>query len=110
MNMNLVYTDSAKEDLKAIFNYIAFDLSSPNTAEKILEGIFCEIRALEESPELFPLYRDNPWRDLGIRSFPVKNYVMFYIADMKTNTVSILRVMYGGRDMNKQLEENPGLN
>ena len=36
---------------------------------------------------------------------PVKNYLVFYTVKEETETVSIARIMYAGRDISKQLEE-----
>lgn len=37
--------------------------------------------------------------------FPVDNYLVFYLPDETENTVSIVRIMYGGRDISRQLDE-----
>ena len=34
----------------------------------------------------------------------VDNYLVFYISDAVTQTVSVIRVMYGGRDIGSQLD------
>ncbi len=34
---------------------------------------------------------------------PVDNYLVFYIPDLDKEIVSVLRVMYGGRDVAAQL-------
>ena len=47
--------------------------------------------------------KDEPWYSQGVRFMPVKNYLVFYT--VKNETVSIARIMYGGRDISKQLEE-----
>ena len=103
--MRLEYTEAAKNDLKAIFNYISFDLIAPDAAERIVGRILSAIRSLQDSPEMYQLYRDNPWHDLGVRSFPVKNYVVFYRFKKEESLVTVIRIMYGGRDVSKQLEE-----
>lgn len=36
---------------------------------------------------------------------PVGNYVVFYIPDKNKAEVSVLRVMYGGMDIDEQLEK-----
>lgn len=40
---------------------------------------------------------------------PVDNFVVLYIPDEETCVVTIVRVLYGGRDIDKQLEESTGL-
>ena len=52
------------------------------------------------------LYRDEPWHCCGLRFLPVDNYIILYLPDEEKEVVSIVRIMYGGRDISKQLEEN----
>ena len=56
-------------------------------------------------PERKSLYRDEPWHSRGIRFITVKNYMVFYTVNKDTETVSIVRIMYGARDLSRQLEE-----
>lgn len=37
---------------------------------------------------------------------PVDNYLVFYITDREAQTVNIIRVMYGGRDIDTQLDKH----
>ena len=78
MNMKIVYTYSARKDLRDIYEYIAHTLLAPETARSLIEKIMSELRSLEKSPERNPLYRDEPWRSHGVRFLPVKNYLVFY--------------------------------
>ena len=34
---------------------------------------------------------------------PVDNYLVFYVPNHKKQTVTVMRVMYGGRDIDRQL-------
>ncbi len=63
-----------------------------------------EIRSLEEMPMRYRLY-DEPWRSQGLRFFPVNNYLVFYITNETERSVTIVRIMYGGRDISRQLSE-----
>ncbi len=45
------------------------------------------------------------WRSRGLRIMPVDNYCELYISDEKKAVVTIIRVMYGGRDMDVQLNK-----
>ena len=82
---------------------LAFTLLVPDTARSLTDKIMADIRSLEKFPERNPLYKDEPWYSQGVRFMPVKNYLVFYT--VKNETVSIARIMYGGRDISKQLEE-----
>ena len=105
MNMKIVYTYSARKDLRDIYEYIAHTLLAPETARSLIEKIMSEVRFLEESPERNPLCRDEPWHSHGVRFLPVKNYLVFYTVRMDIETVSIVRIMYGGCDISRQLHE-----
>lgn len=60
---------------------------------------------MEEFPERNPLYRDEPWYNQGVRFLSVKNYLIFYTVKSDNEIVSIVRIMYGGRDITRQLEK-----
>ena len=105
MSMKIVYTHTARGDLKEIYAYIADILMAPKTAHSLIERIMAEARSLEEFPARNPLYREDPWHSQGVRFLAVKNYLVFYTVKAEIETVSIARIMYGGRDINRQLEE-----
>ena len=105
MKYRVFYTESAKQDLKDIFRYISCDLVEPEIAAKLTQRIMKEIRFLDEMPLRYRLYDEEPWRSRGLRSFPVSNYLVFYIADERAVTVKVVRIMYGGRDIRRQLSE-----
>lgn len=42
---------------------------------------------------------------LTFYSQTVGNYIVFYTADKAAGTVSVARIMYGGRDIRRQLED-----
>ena len=105
MSMNIVYTHTARQDLREIYDYIASTLLVPDTARSLTDKIMADIRSLEKFPERNPLYKDEPWHSRGVRFMPVKNYLVFYTVMNETETVSIARIMYGGRDISRQLEE-----
>ena len=103
--MRIVYTQTARQDLRGIYEYIAYTLLVPKTARDLTEQIMSAVRSLEEFPERNPLYRDESWHSQGVRFLPVKNYLVFYTVNAETETVSVARIMYGGRDISRQLEE-----
>ena len=103
--MKIVYTYAARSDLLDIYDYIAHTLLVPQTARDLIDRIMAEVRTLEEFPERNPLYKDEPWCSQGVRFLPVKNYLIFYTVKPETETVSIARIMYSGRDISLQLEE-----
>lgn len=105
MSFEVEYTARARQDLRNIYEYIAYDLLASETAVRQTQRIMKEIGALNEMPMRYRLYDDEPWHSQGVRFFPVNNYLVFYMSDETKNTVHIVRIIYGGRDIKKQLSE-----
>ena len=63
------------------------------------------VRSLESMPERNPLYKNEPWHSQGVHFVPVRNYLVFYTINSNTETVSILRIMFGGQHISLQLDE-----
>lgn len=97
-------TSRAETDLRDIYGYIAYELLSPPTAARQLQRLEEEILSLYQMPNRYPAYPEEPWHSRGLRVMPVDNYLVFYIPDTATQTVSVIRVMYGGRDIGSQLD------
>ena len=96
-------SERAEHDLRNIYEYIAFELSSPENASGQLERLEKNIMGLEQMPNRFRRYENEPWHSRGLRVLPVDNFVVFYIPDEETKKVTVVRVMYSGRDIDKQL-------
>lgn len=106
MTWNIVYSDRARTDLRSIRSYIANELCAPEIAAKQVRKIMQKIRQLDEMPMMFKLYDDEPWYSRGLRYFPVDNYLVFYLPVEDEKVVNIVRIMYGRRDISKQLNDN----
>ena len=102
-------TDQADSDLRGIYEYIAFELLSPENAAGQLDRLEEHIIGLETFPERFRAYEKEPWKSRGLRVMPVDHYLVFYIPDNDTRTVTVIRVMYEGRDVDTQLENHTSM-
>ena len=96
-------SEQADSDLRGIFEYIAFELQSPENASGQLDRLEEQILSLDTMPERYRKYEKEPWKSRGLRVLPVDNYVVLYISDSNKKVVTILRVMYAGRDIDNQL-------
>ena len=105
MSWKIQYSASSREDLKSIFEYIAYELLSPEYAAGQVERIMEAVRFLEDMPMRHQIYEEEPWRTKQIRYLPVDNYVIFYLPKEETNTVNIVRIIYGSRNMKHQIQE-----
>lgn len=95
----VVYSPQALEDLKDIYAYIAQELLEPSTAVNQVDRIRKEIRSLDFMPLRYSLVDWEPWKSKGVRKVPVNNFIVFYVADTEAMVVTILRIVYGGRDI-----------
>ena len=95
-------SEQADSDLREIFEYIAYELQSPQNASGQLDRLEEQILSLDTMPERYRKYEKEPWKSCGLRVLPVDNYVVLYIPDSDKKVVTILRVMYTGRDIYNQ--------
>lgn len=96
-------SEQAERDLRGIFKYIAFELQSPENASGQLDRLEEHILSLDTMPERCRRYEKEPWKGRGLRILPVDYYVVLYIPNEEKKMVTILRVMYAGRDVDNQL-------
>ena len=86
-----------ERDLASIWDYIAAD--NPEAAERCLRQIDVQFEKLARFPLMGRLRSDlNP----GLRSFPVGNYIIFYLPTADTSGVYIARVIEGHRDISPE--------
>ena len=96
-------SEQADRDLREIFEYIAFELQSPENAIGQLDRLEEQILSLDAMPKRYRKYEKEPWKSRELHILPVDNYVVLYIPDSDKKVVTILRVMYAGRDIGNQL-------
>ena len=96
-------SEQADSDLREIFEYIAFELQSSENASGQLDRLEEQMLSLYTMPERYRKYEKEPWKSRGLRVLQVDNYVVLYIPDSDKKVVTILRVMYAGRDIDNQL-------
>ena len=106
MIYEVITTCQADNDLKGIYEYIAFELLSPDNEVRQLERLEEHMIRLEEFPEKFKAYEKEPWHSRGMRVMPVDSYLVFYILDKDAGIVTIIRVMYAGRNIDNQLNNH----
>jgi len=105
MSYQVVLTNQAKADLISIYRYIALDLQSPQTAEGQLSRLEKAIFSLDQMPERYRIYEHEKWKERNLRIMSVNNYLVFYIPSQEEMTVTVMRIMYGGRDVDRQLDD-----
>ena len=98
-------TRQALYDMKAIYEYIALALMESEIAEKQYARIEKAIGGLDKMPERFRQYEKEPWKSRNLRIMPVDNFLIFYIVDNSNGAVTVIRVMYGARNVEKELDD-----
>lgn len=106
MIWNVIYTSQARQDLRDIQEYIAFVLRSPQSAAAQSSRIMREISTLDSMPRRYRVYPGEPWHSMGLRYFPVNKYLVFYLVEEASQTVFIVRILYGSRDIDAALAQS----
>ncbi len=96
-------TQEAAADLRNIQRYIVYVLQEKQIANQLMQRIRKEILTLAHMPERIKRIDDEPHHSNGLRKLIVGNYVAIFL--IYNDEVRVLRVMYGGMDIDKQLSE-----
>ena len=96
---SIIYSSEAKDDLREIYSYIAYDLLSPETAEGQVNRIRKEIRSLDFMPSRYAVVDWEPWKSMGMHRVPVDNFIVYYVVNNGSRTITVIRIFYGGRDI-----------
>ena len=99
-------TAQAKSDLQSIYEYIAFELIAPENAAGQLDRLEESIMKLDYMPLRFKEYEYEPWKSRGLRIMPMDNFVVLYIPNEETGVITIIRIIYGGRNIEEQLRQH----
>ena len=96
---SVIYSSKAKDDLIEIYSYIAFDLPVPDIAEGQVNRIRKTIRSLDFMPSRYITVEWEPWKSMRMHQVPVDNFVVYYVVNDDSRTVTVIRIFYGGRDI-----------
>ncbi len=96
----VMYSPEARLDIKDIYAYIAYKLQEKIVAEKQVRRIRNAIKDLDYFPLKYEVFKGRSNDDRNIHKMPVDNYTVFYSVDESMGSVIILRIVYGGIDLN----------
>ncbi len=105
MNYQVIISEQAEQDLRAVYEYIAFEKESPDIAKALLDRLEEQILKLDDMPYRFREYELEPWRSRGLRVMPVESYLVCYIPRECDRTVNVIRVFYTGQNIDKHLNK-----
>ena len=93
------YSVDALDDLRKIYSYIANELLVPETASAQLSRIRKEVRSLDFMPARYALVDWEPRHSMKMHQLLVDNFIVYYLVDDEKRTVTVVRIFYGGRDI-----------
>lgn len=109
MTYEIGFAQAAERDLRDIYEYVAFELDEPQSAARLLHRFHEAAKGLVTFPNRNHLVDEELWKSRNTRYMVVGKYYMFYAVNDKDHLASILRVVYGGRDVFSQLERLLGI-
>jgi len=102
MSYRIHITGPAKEDMRDIYCYIAYELENPTAAKNRIAAIQHAIEQLKHSPD-GALVRNEYLALKGYRMLVVRSHLIFYVVNKHTREVFVRRIMYGRRDWQRIL-------
>lgn len=98
MNCQIVFTDTAKSDLRDIAFYLADLSKDKNLAVRFVKELQEKVKILEQYPESGLISKDRVLKSHGYRFVAHKDYLLFYMYEKAENKAYILAVFNGKRD------------
>ena len=94
----------ALHDMEEMVSYVAGELKNPPVAEQLAEDLVASIASLSRLPSRCPTH--VPIRPLAFeyRKLKVGNCLVFFRVSEKEEVVSVARLLYGRRDLDRHLE------
>lgn len=98
MSYRLVFTDTAKEDLRAIAFKIADISKDKELAKRFVKELQQSTKILETFPESGAIPRDRVLKSAGYRFVSHKDYLTFYLLDKEQEKVVIMAIFHEKMD------------
>lgn len=100
------YSIDALNDLREIYTYVANELFVPEIAAAQLGRIRKEVRSLDFMPARYTLVSWEPWHSMKMHQLSVDNFIVYYLIDDEERSVTVVRIFYGGRDIEEMINSN----
>lgn len=98
MNCQIVFTDTAKSDLRNIASYIADVSKDKNIAIRFVKELQKETEILKQFPESGAIPKDTVLKSNGYRFLVYKEYLLFYLYKKQDNKIYVMAIFNGKRD------------
>jgi addiction module RelE/StbE family toxin len=96
-NYEIILTDTAKEEIEEIYEYISHNLYEKLVANKLMEKIENSFLMLEQNPYICTKVQVKPHNEI-YRKLIIDNYIALYEVEEKHKRVIVYRVLYGKMD------------
>ena len=103
-NFSYRFTEKAEQDLDEILRYISVDLVNPAAAQNLGRKVFEKIDIVRTFPESGSPVDNEFLADKTVRKLSVENYVIYYKAHYEEKVISIIRIVYGKRNLDEILK------
>ena len=103
-NFSYRFTEKAEQDLDEILRYISVDLVNPTAAQNLGKKVFEKIDMVRVYPESGTPVDNEFLADKKVRKLSVDNYVIYYKAHYEEKMISIIRIIYGKRNLDEILK------
>ena len=98
-------SQKAADDLDGIVSYIASELSNPQAAADFLSRLEKMIDEIRSFPESGAPVNNEFLSNAKLRKKTVGSYLLYYLSVPETETVYIVRIVYGKRNMEEILRQ-----
>ena len=103
-NYEIILTDTAREELEAIYEYIAKKLYAEPAANRLMEKIEQSFLNLKQNPYIWTKVCVKHHNDI-YRRLIVDNYIALYDINEDNKQVIVYRVLYGGMNYLNVIDE-----
>ena len=98
MSCQIVFTDTAKTDLREITISLAELTKDRDLTIRFIQELRKTTEILKEFPESGSIPRDRVLKSNGFRFLTYKDYLIFYLYEKENNTAYVMSVFNGKRD------------
>ena len=98
MSCQVIFTDTAKADLRNIAIYLTDLSKDKNLGIRFIKELQEKTKILEQFPESGAFPRDRVLKSNGYRFLSHKDHLIFYLYDKTENKIYITAIFNGKRD------------
>lgn len=98
MSYTVIFTDTARQDLRDIALWIADQSKDLETARHFVNELRENCKRLNKFPSTGVLPRDHILKSLGYRFIPYKDYLIFYLTDDENKSVTVMAIFNARQD------------